>query len=954
MFWGFGYQSQSTIDGVLEKPDCTLEMLLEEEDIIPECKGHHTKLIEFLAQPENLSKMIELLTFGDDNYDESKQFKYALICSEIICCELWPILDGLASHTEILDRFWSFIETDEPLIPYRANCFSRICIVLIQTKPQVMINFIKTKENSINNILKHIENSSISDLLLKLMLIEDMDNTYQIIEWLRDEHVIAQLIDRLNPYNEPEQHSLIIQILLEINALNYNQVVMATMTESLVTSGEEGSLLSLTQPKPINNISLIDEIKEEEIFTKLIDFMFDNEAPYSTSSLINGINIIIELIRKYCSDIEQIEYQYHQYKLSQENNASNGNSNNGKNGNSMTPQLEEVAKPTKEQLYMLATSINSILHIINTRLADFKYLLSHPKSISGPVDTTLGKQIPLGSERLRICELFAEIMHLQYLFTSSPLFGEVINSREPPENSDSENEVNNENNNNNANNYNRNNPPIRTIVDELVEIGNTFTDLNILPICLKLFFDFPWNNFLHSVVFDMIAKIFNTYIYSLENPYSIFENINDISIPLSYYNNGNPNIPEDEDEECLKLSQQKMSMIRKCSYRLTISILKEGELTKKIVKAQRLNDFEVEQPRGVRLGYMGYITHISDEICKLIDTCGSALNKSLGKTLKSEGWIEYASKILPETKFQDCQPLGGERPNNTSMLFRPNPFEVAGDVDNIGNVLSDVDGLDMSDATITDSSFSSKESIGSESMMSKDSIINEKIPVMPSTSSGVSSIAISSTEYLTSSHNSLNKSWSNISNTSTSVNNGGSGSNSSLNFNNSSNNNLHSGHNGTSPSNSVAGSKNNSLSKMNKKFEKESNSDDEDDDIEGFGNVSVMNNIKSDQFARYICQQVVHDLPGKFLVEDNSDDSDTDEELEWLRTIENDEVVDQDNPTKIPTNNLEISETKYNFDNLSAVDIKETNSDLMFPQLKDSFETNELREALNSIDNSNN
>jgi len=45
-----------------------------------------------------------------------------------------------------------------------------------------MINFIKERENSISNILKHIENSSISDLLLKLMLIEDMDNTYQIIE----------------------------------------------------------------------------------------------------------------------------------------------------------------------------------------------------------------------------------------------------------------------------------------------------------------------------------------------------------------------------------------------------------------------------------------------------------------------------------------------------------------------------------------------------------------------------------------------------------------------------------------------------------------------------------------------------------------------------------------------------------------------------------------------------
>ncbi|OUM68411.1 hypothetical protein PIROE2DRAFT_58078 [Piromyces sp. E2] len=753
MFWGFGYQNQSVIDGILEKQDLTLEMLLEEDDLIPECKSHHTKLIEFLAQPDNLSRMIELLAFGDDNYDESKQFKYSLICAEIICCELWPILDGLANHPEILDRFWSFIETDEPLIPYRANCFSRICIILIQTKPQVMINFIKNKENSIVNILKHIENSSISDLLLKLMLIEDIDNTYQIFEWLRDEHVISQLIDRLNPYNDPEQHSLIIQILLEINALNYNQVVMATMTENIIATGEDGSILSLTQPKSINKVALIDEIKEEEIFTRLINFMFDNEAPYSTSSLINGINIIIELIRKYCSDIEQIEYQYHQYKLYQENVANN----NGKNG---SPQIEEVSKPSEEQLYMLATSINTILHIINGRLADFKNLLSHPKSITGPVDTTLGKQIPLGSERLRICELFAEIMHLQYLFTSSPLFGEVINSKEP-ENSD-------------------------------------------------------------------------------------------------------------------------------------------------------------------------------------IDS-----KKEINETLKNEGWIEYASKILPETKFQDCQPLGGERPNNTSLLFRPNPFEVAGDVDNIGNVLSDVDGLDMNEPSL-DSGFGSSSSVGSDSMLSIESSmlssINSEKMIIPSTSSSVNQIPITTSEYLTSSHNSLNKSWTNITSN---------GSTSSLNFN--SNSNLHSMPSTPNTAhNSPNGSKSNSLNKLSKKTEKESNSDDEDDDVEGFGNVSVMNNIKSDQFARYICQQVVNDLPGKFLVEDNSDSSDTDEELEWLRTIEdNDEDSDHDSRNKVSPANLDLPDSKYNFDNLSAVDIKESNSDLIFPQLKDTFETNDLREAINSIDSPN-
>jgi hypothetical protein len=34
--------------------------------------------------------------------------------------------------------------------------------------------------------------------------------------------------------------------------------------------------------------------------------------------------------------------------------------------------------------------------------------------------------VPLGSERLKICELFAEILHLQYLFFSSPLFDRLL------------------------------------------------------------------------------------------------------------------------------------------------------------------------------------------------------------------------------------------------------------------------------------------------------------------------------------------------------------------------------------------------------------------------------------------------------------------------------------------------------------------------------------------------
>ena len=35
--------------------------------------------------------------------------------------------------------------------------------------------------------------------------------------------------------------------------------------------------------------------------------------------------------------------------------------------------------------------------------------------------------------------------------------------------------------------------------------------------CQSLFFEFPWNNFLHSVVYDMIAKVFNTYSFTSQS-----------------------------------------------------------------------------------------------------------------------------------------------------------------------------------------------------------------------------------------------------------------------------------------------------------------------------------------------------------------------------------------------------------------------------------------------------
>jgi len=46
MFWRFGVHTQSAIDTLLEKDEVTLEEVLEEEELIQECKTHNRKLVD--------------------------------------------------------------------------------------------------------------------------------------------------------------------------------------------------------------------------------------------------------------------------------------------------------------------------------------------------------------------------------------------------------------------------------------------------------------------------------------------------------------------------------------------------------------------------------------------------------------------------------------------------------------------------------------------------------------------------------------------------------------------------------------------------------------------------------------------------------------------------------------------------------------------------------------------
>ncbi len=115
------------------------------------------------------------------------------------------------------------------------------------------------------------------------------------------------------------------------------------------------------------------------------------------------------------SEFEQAEYQHHEYNIQVQSNR------------------QTKILPTSQKILALATDLDSMFLELGQNLSKFTAILKNPKSGKGPIKSTYGTQFVLTSERLKICEMFAEVLHLQYLFTSSPLVELIVSATPIPE-----------------------------------------------------------------------------------------------------------------------------------------------------------------------------------------------------------------------------------------------------------------------------------------------------------------------------------------------------------------------------------------------------------------------------------------------------------------------------------------------------------------------------------------
>lgn len=129
------------------------------------------------------------------------------------------------------------------------------------------------------------------------------------------------------------------------------------------------------------------------------------------------------------------------------------------------------------------------------------------------------------------------------------------------------------------------------------------------------FFRFPWNNFLHNVVYDVVQQVFNG------------------------------------------------PMDRGYNRSLAIDLFETGRITDRIIEGQEESD-KSQRDTNMRLGYMGHLTLIAEEVLKFTERHpAELLSQFVVDKVVGQPWIDYVEQTLAETRERDNTILGGVRPD---------------------------------------------------------------------------------------------------------------------------------------------------------------------------------------------------------------------------------------------------------------------------------------------------
>ncbi|KAJ3432290.1 serine/threonine-protein phosphatase 6 regulatory subunit [Anaeramoeba flamelloides] len=386
------FTNQSKIDSILSKEKPTLEELLNEDDLLQECRYGNKKLLKFLTNTKNLKKLLIYLLVDPKTTNENQEIsklkllKFPYLVNEIICLELTEVVESITENEDLMIQIFEFLKQPKPLNTVYSGYFAQMIGTNLRLKYLETITFLMKHDYFIEKLLENISISGVCDVMIHILVFCEENVYYQeTIKWLTKIEIMKRIFSLLDQKNDEDTIDNSTKCLLEVIANSTHEIGELTLVACIETETFSKKILEIALSKESSNF-----LREKAILVilEILIYIGENERIYLHT---NNQNEEQQLIKN-------------------EKNIEKNNKNNNDNDYNEDYDQQSVSEYELEQymthplLVVIVENFSELIELLQTAL--FPKTKFHLGSI---------KYEPFGQLRIKIVSLFHIFTHLQFV-----------------------------------------------------------------------------------------------------------------------------------------------------------------------------------------------------------------------------------------------------------------------------------------------------------------------------------------------------------------------------------------------------------------------------------------------------------------------------------------------------------------------------------------------------------
>ncbi|XP_010538265.1 PREDICTED: serine/threonine-protein phosphatase 6 regulatory subunit 3-like [Tarenaya hassleriana] len=287
MFWRIaGLSTASPVETILDKEGFTLEELLDEDEIIQECKALNGRLLNFLREKTQVEQLIKyIIEEPPEDAENKRMFKFPFIASEIFTCEIEMILKPLVEDEELMILLFSFLESKQAHDTSLAAYFSKVIICLLVRKTVPFMQFVKDHQEILKQLVDLIGITSIMEVLKRLIGTDEhlYTNYTNAMQWIEDTDILEMIVDKFGSSDSPDVHANAAEILCTVTRFAPPGLGAKISSPSFIRRLFQHAL-EVTRPKSVlvNSLSVCISLLDPKRFTLGAYHIYGHQLTHGT------------------------------------------------------------------------------------------------------------------------------------------------------------------------------------------------------------------------------------------------------------------------------------------------------------------------------------------------------------------------------------------------------------------------------------------------------------------------------------------------------------------------------------------------------------------------------------------------------------------------------------------------------------------------------------------------